>query len=75
MRSHTFVLPFSRYFTLPFFGWTQWIVEDIGVDVTSKESRAKSMVHLAEIVKQGNSVVVYPEGAGTLPVFACGACL
>ena len=37
-------------------------MNDIGVDVSSKESRAQSVAYCTEMVKQGNSVVIYPEG-------------
>jgi len=47
---------------LPFFGWVQWIVNDIGVQVKSKASREKSIQDCIRAVKAGNSIVIYPEG-------------
>jgi 1-acyl-sn-glycerol-3-phosphate acyltransferase len=59
---HKKYLTKSIYFTLPFFGWTQWIVKDIGVDVSSKASRDKSIEDCKTVLKKGASIVIYPEG-------------
>eukprot|EP00667_Euglena_gracilis_P022295 EG_transcript_24769 len=53
----------GRYYKLPFFGWTQWLVEDIGVDLSSPAKRKESIAACRRVLEQGEaSVMVYPEG-------------
>jgi len=53
----------SKYYSLPFFGWTQWLVEDIGIDLSSAEGRRKGLADGEDLLRKGiASLVVYPEG-------------
>lgn len=52
----------NKYFILPVFGWIQWLVGDIGVNVSSKENRAQSLQKCVDVLKKGSSIVIYPEG-------------
>ena len=50
------------YFSLPIFGWLQYIAGDIGVDVKDANSRKESMERCRGALSGGSSLVIYPEG-------------
>ena len=52
----------AKYFAYPVFGWTQLLAEDIPVNLSSKANRERSMQLCVQTLKDGQSIVIYPEG-------------
>ena len=51
-----------QYFSLPIFGWMQWLAGDIPVDTRDEKSRKRSLDACARAVNNGSSIVIYAEG-------------
>jgi 1-acyl-sn-glycerol-3-phosphate acyltransferase len=50
---------------VPFVGWAAWAAGVIFIDRSNSEKAAKSMAKAAEEIKNGKSVVIFPEGTRT----------
>ena len=64
-------------FYVPFIGWNMFLNRYISVDRASKSSMRRMMIKAAETLKEGNSVMIFPEGTrskdGRLQTFKTGA--
>lgn len=67
----------SSLFRIPFVGWSMKAAGYISVDRSNKKKAYQSFVATADKVKQGNSVVIFPEGTrsedGTIGPFKKGS--
>lgn len=59
---HKKYLTNMKYFGIPVFGWAQALAGDVGVNLSSRESRGAGRQACVDALTRGDSVVIYPEG-------------
>ena len=69
----------ASLFKIPIIGWNLWLNRHIKIERTSTQSQRKMLKQCAETIREGNSVMIFPEGTrsrnGVLRAFKEGAFL
>lgn len=77
LRSHFKWVAKRTLFYVPFIGWNMWLNNYIRIDRDKKTSMRKMMADAAKTLKEGNSVMIFPEGTrskdGNIQPFKTGA--
>jgi 1-acyl-sn-glycerol-3-phosphate acyltransferase len=68
-----YVLPFNVYFVakkeiakVPFIGWYMYMMGMIFIDRSSREKALNSMINAGTLIREGKSVMTFPEGTRSL---------
>ena len=77
LRTHFKWVAKRTLFYVPFIGWNMWLNNYIRIDRDRKTSMRKMMADAAKTLKEGNSVMIFPEGTrskdGNIQPFKTGA--